>query len=762
MSIPFNLQSNRLYTKLLLAFTITVTILILGLSALLYRNYSTASLANENRLRTSMLNQISYSMNYMDNLAHKFMSSVIVGPNISNLLYQKNEDKMVLDNALRNLDMLVVTNDYVHSVYTISLPLDRITSTEDGGFYSTDHFYDQDVINLLQKWDSQNLSTMPIARIIPKANSSSEFINVYSYILPFQMDAGKHLSEAVVVNIKSNALRELIASLDNKTEAAENDIIVVDSNGTVVNHASEGMFLQNIRDESYVQSVIASDHSSGTFKTNIDGQSYTIAFVSSQALNWKFISRISDKTFMSPVDAVKSSTLFISIIVLLLGFLFSLIMSKSIYSPFGKLIETVRLKSDEWEQKQRNQRLSLRNHWLKDRLLGNKDVSHTELPSIKAELGIKTNLAGPLRIIVFRLDHYRMFLDKYNERERSLLKYAIANIMETTLSGHLTGDVVEMDADKLVLLLESSGQEEESADILTLVQNIQSLVQEYLNFSISAAVSAPIESRALLSEAYSDTFAISLYRMIAGHGSILTPAIRSSIRTEPSPFPEGKVKLLLDSLRLGHLDKVKKYFDEFVQALVDAPYETMLSSYIHLMFMISSSYHSVADNNNNSRISNAFHTFFSKIDYFETVEEIHQTFESLFNEIVLTADAVKHNKRKIVVDRIKKLIEDQYQDKNLNLSILAEEFQMSNVYLGRVFKESTGESVAEYITKIRMARVKQLLNDSNLSTKEILEQCGWEDLNYFYTLFKKHFGLSLTQYKVLIKSDDQQEAQETS
>ncbi|WP_152392028.1 AraC family transcriptional regulator [Paenibacillus guangzhouensis] len=759
MSVPFKLQSNRLYTKLLFAFTVTVTILIIGLSVLLYRNYNTASLANENRLRTSMLNQISYSMNYMDNLAQKFMSSVIVGSHVPNLLYNRNGDKMVLDNALRNLDMLVVTNDYVHSVYTISLPLDRIASTEDGGFYSADRFYDQDVINLLQRWDSQASFTSPIARRIPKANSPTDFINVYTYILPFQKDSGKQPREAVVVNIKSNALRELIASINNKTDTAANEIIVIDSNGTVVNHTSEDMFLRNIRDEAYVQTVIASDQASGSFETKIDGQSYNIAYVSSTALNWKFISRISYQSFMLPVNAVKSSTLITSIIVLLLGYLFSLVMSKSIYSPFGKLIETVRLKSDELEQKQRDQRLPLRTHWLKELLLGNKNVNPKELLSLKADLGIKTNLAGVLRIIVFRLDHYRLFLDKYNEKERGLLKYAIANIIETSSTGKFASDVIEMDADKLVLLLESSDQadEHETADLLTLVQSIQRMVQEYLNFSISAAVSNPIASRALLSEAYADTLALSLYRMSAGHGSILTPAFRTSIRFEPSPFPEGKVKLLLDSLKLGHMDKVKKYFDEFVQGLAFVPYETMLSSYIHLMFMISSSYPSVADHNSNARISNAFHTFFSKIDYFETVEEIHQTFESLFAEIVITVDAVKHNKRKIVVDRIKKLIDEQYQDKNLNLSILAEEFQMSNVYLGRVFKESTGESVAEYITKVRMARVKHLLNESNLSTKEILEQCGWEDLNYFYTLFKKHFGVSLTQYKLLMKSGDQQE-----
>ncbi|CAH1057397.1 AraC family transcriptional regulator [Paenibacillus pseudetheri] len=756
MGVPIkSFKQTNLYIKMLLTFTATVTLLILGLSALLYHNYVRASLANESRKDTSILYQISYSMNYMDSLAQKFMSSAIVGPHVSNLLYNPNGDKMLLNNALRNLDQLVVTTDYVHSVYTISIPLDRITSTENGGYYSLKQFYDQDAVNLLRNWDTQSSTTTPIARKIPGPNSLTRVGNVYTYVLPYKTSFEKKPREAVVVNIKANVLRELIASLNIKTSVTGNDIVVIDSNGTVINHASENMFLRNIRDEEDVRTVLASEQASGSFKSNIDGQSYNITYVSSETPKWKFISRTSYKSFMSPLNAVKSSTIFTSLIVLLLGLLFSYIMSRSLYSPFRRLIENVRLKNDELERKQRDQRQSLKNTWLKELILGIKDVILKELKSQKAELGINIDLNAPLRMIVFRIDHYPLFLDRYNERERTLLKYGIANIIQAITSAKCTSDVIDMDTDKLVLLLQcSESDNEQEQGIIAMVQSIQHSVCEYLHFSLSVTISEPIESRDLLSETYSDTLTLSLYRLTAGHGSIITPAYRAGISGSPLSFPEAKARLLLDSLKLGHIEKATRYYYEIVESLKGTPYETMLSSFMHLMFMISSSFHSVADNNN-PRISGVFRTFYSEIDSFEIIEEINQTFESLFAEISSTIDVMKYNKRNNITSRIKKMIEEQYQDKNLSLNIIADELQMSKVYLGRLFKEATGKSVAEYITDVRMTRVKELLNKNNLTTKEILEECGWEDLNYFYTLFKKYFGVPLSHYKISMKNDSE-------
>ncbi|MCC3375934.1 helix-turn-helix domain-containing protein [Cohnella sp. REN36] len=709
-------------------------------------------------MNTSLLHQISFSVNYMDNMARKFMNTANVDPGIANLYLNPDDDNVMLSNGFRFLNLLVYTNDYVYSAYTVNLPKDRIISTEDGAFYSAANFYDPEVVQMIKRWDARHPLSMPVVRRIPKADSSTEFADVYTYIMPYQTTYGQHPTTALVVNVKASYLRELIASLKNKTGDNVSDVFVIDANGTVVNHALNGEFLKNARNEEYVRTVLASDQTSGSFKTTIADQPFNVTYVSSGSLKWKFISLTSYQSFLSPVDAVKSSTLIISTIVLLLGLLFSLLMSKSLYSPFRRLVDAVRLRSDELDRKQRDHRPKLKENWLKEIILGQKDVELGEFQSKKEELGIRTDLMRPLRIVLFRIDGYRSFLDRYHERDRRLLKFGIANIIDDISSAQYTGDVVDMDKDKLVLILESAGSEEAETDLVKLAQNIQHSVNEYLRFSLSVTIGKPVESRNSLGEVYSDTLALSMYRLITGHGSILTPSFLSSMRLNPPPFPEGKAKLLLDSLKLGRLDKTKKYYDEIVEGLLCTTYETVLSSMLHLMFMIRGSFPDVGDIGQ-SRLPNMFHSFLVNIYNYETIGEIHQTFEAIFTEIVSTSVTNKQNKRQIIVTRIKKMIEEQYRDSNLNLNLLAEAFQMSPIYLGRLFKESTGKSAVEYITEVRMARVKQLLDESSLSTKEILEQCGWEESNYFYVLFKKHFGIPLSQYRISRKKADDSGAQ---
>ena len=60
-------------------------------------------------------------------------------------------------------------------------------------------------------------------------------------------------------------------------------------------------------------------------------------------------------------------------------------------------------------------------------------------------------------------------------------------------------------------------------------------------------------------------------------------------------------------------------------------------------------------------------------------------------------------------------------------------------------------SCMAYLEDMRMTLAKRLLQSSSLTISEISNQCGYRDHNYFSKVFKKHAGMSATEYQKHMK-----------
>lgn len=84
---------------------------------------------------------------------------------------------------------------------------------------------------------------------------------------------------------------------------------------------------------------------------------------------------------------------------------------------------------------------------------------------------------------------------------------------------------------------------------------------------------------------------------------------------------------------------------------------------------------------------------------------------------------------------------------DLTVAGLAAEVFLSPNYLSQIFKQETGESVTEVLTKTRMEAAKELLKSADLRILEIAEMVGYENTTYFSTVFKKYTGLYPQKYR---------------
>ena len=153
---------------------------------------------------------------------------------------------------------------------------------------------------------------------------------------------------------------------------------------------------------------------------------------------------------------------------------------------------------------------------------------------------------------------------------------------------------------------------------------------------------------------------------------------------------------------------------------------------------------SVQDN-----IVRAFHRVF---DEFIQPDKLHEISSSALLITLLTrfSRAVKgisegHRKGHMLSATLQYM--NRHYNEPLSIPFLAEYANVSYGYFRRLFKEITGITPSEYLTKIRMDNARLLLYRTDISIKEIAYQVGFSDQLYFTRMFTKVYGVSPTKFR---------------
>ncbi len=112
------------------------------------------------------------------------------------------------------------------------------------------------------------------------------------------------------------------------------------------------------------------------------------------------------------------------------------------------------------------------------------------------------------------------------------------------------------------------------------------------------------------------------------------------------------------------------------------------------------------------------------------------------NTIFLSDDELDN---KLVNDVIKIMNASIFD--NLSIDDIVKKTNYSRAYIFREFKKTTGKSIMEYFTDLKIKSAKKLLRESELSIAEIAEKLCFDTPNYFSKTFKKINGVTPTAYK---------------
>lgn len=106
----------------------------------------------------------------------------------------------------------------------------------------------------------------------------------------------------------------------------------------------------------------------------------------------------------------------------------------------------------------------------------------------------------------------------------------------------------------------------------------------------------------------------------------------------------------------------------------------------------------------------------------------------------------KINRNSEMQKKMLEYIQERFAEK-ITLSMLAEEFHLSEKYVSRYFVEHFHLSFSSYVGHLRVTHAKMLLDTTDLTVTEIALRCGYTNISYFIRSFKKAYYISPLQYR---------------
>lgn len=365
---------------------------------------------------------------------------------------------------------------------------------------------------------------------------------------------------------------------------------------------------------------------------------------------------------------------------------------------------------------------------------------------------IPLNSSESVIVAVAEIDDYINRTREKPVNYKQFLNFSVKNIIEETLNNHQAGVCVYTRDNQFVMLLNKRFCSEDRMAFI--FEEIGDLLRDFNNITISIGVGNPVSSLESVSISYNNSLSALNYKFYTGKNSIIHIEDISNTQklSQMSDFNvytmlNSMQKELLSQIRLGDVEKLSTTVKSFFGYLTEI--KMFNEEYIRgvCIELIINAYQKIYETEID--VQEIFPHYLNSIQAVlkaETVIEMKQTINSMLEQVCNYFNRKYNLKHGNLVTQIKEFAKHRYME-NITLTDIANEVYMSPNHICSVFKKETGETINEYLIKVKMDAAKNMLKNSKQKILEIAEKLGYENPHYFSYSFKKHTGQTPQQYR---------------
>ena len=244
---------------------------------------------------------------------------------------------------------------------------------------------------------------------------------------------------------------------------------------------------------------------------------------------------------------------------------------------------------------------------------------------------------------------------------------------------------------------------------------------------------------ASLGKSYIEAHAAIDYRLIKGKHTWITYD-EVSVSGGAQAYPEALLEAYISALRMWNVqdiwDSLQRITDFIRQGSLSLQQVKCIC--VDLTSALLREINSL-DNRVAYKLNSAYDVF--NIAEYESVSELAQKiadFSQIIRQHVMQRDTSEDN---VLIQQCIACMQENISNAQFSLSSLSEQFNITPQTLRRKFKEATGQTLSDYMIRLRIDRAKHLLTDTDLDISEICIQCGYLDPSSFIRLFKAEVGV---------------------
>ena len=236
--------------------------------------------------------------------------------------------------------------------------------------------------------------------------------------------------------------------------------------------------------------------------------------------------------------------------------------------------------------------------------------------------------------------------------------------------------------------------------------------------------------------------------------SELRSSYRGSLTVNPDPVPEAsemnsgdfskQLQFLVQSVYVGDEAEALKHLDDIRQFIYTELSSAGLRRYYG--YKVIGAYLGSIN-------SSEAHLSGKDVEMLLSFTSTQNLFELLTESIHQVCGQVADAERSVdlqLSQRLLQYVDENFRNSDLCLTAAADHLDTSIYAVSRLFKEITGRGFKDYVTEKRLEYGHMLLCTTQNSIAEIAAAAGFENANYFSTVFKLKYGLPPTKFRKTI------------